>query len=374
MKILYFSQVFAVWGGFERVWTDKMNALSEIPGNEICLVTTDQGNHKVPYPLNQNVRHIDLGIRFVQQYQYRGLKRYWIYQKLVRLFKRKMKTMLEMERPDVIVSNASEFVDFILKCKGTIPLVVESHGTFNRPFHMQEMTITNRIKGYFHQKALKKVDYVVALTHGDAEQWKQVNPNVSIIPNIVTMNDTGVYSDCKAKRVIFVGRLDPQKGYQYLDAIWRIVEKRHPDWRLDIYGEGADLPENKSIIPQGKLVYPHAQTIDILEKYKEGSIFVLTSVYEPFGLVMPEAMSCGIPVVAFDCPYGPSEIITDGKDGFLIDCYNVEAFADKLCLLMENETLRKQMGQNAIQSSQRFTKDKIIPQWDNFFKSLNQNN
>ena len=96
MKILYFSQVFAVWGGFERVWTDKMNALSEIPGNEICLVTTDQGNHKVPYPLNQNVRHIDLGIRFVQQYQYQGLKRYWIYQKLVRLFKRKMKTMLEM--------------------------------------------------------------------------------------------------------------------------------------------------------------------------------------------------------------------------------------------------------------------------------------
>ena len=373
MRIMYFNKVFAAWGGFERVWTDKMNALSEIPGNEICLVTTDQGNHKVPYPLNQNVRHIDLGIRFVQQYQYRGLKRYWIYQKLLRLFKRKMKALLEAERPDVIVSNASEFVDFILKCKGTIPLVVESHGTFNRPFHMQEMIVFNHIKSYFHQKALKKADRVVALTHGDAEQWKQVNPNVSIIPNIVTMNDTGVYSDCKAKRVIFVGRLDPQKGYQYLDAIWRIVEKRHPDWRLDIYGEGADLPENKNIIPQGRQVYPHAQTIDVLDKYKGSSVLVLTSVYEPFGLVMPEAMSCGIPVVAFDCPYGPSEIITDGKDGFLIDCYNVEAFADKLCLLMENETLRKQMGQNAIQSSQRFTKDKIIPQWDSLFKSLNQN-
>ena len=81
-------------------------------------------------------------------------------------------------------------------------------------------------------------------------------------------------------------------------------------------------------------------------------------------------MSCGIPVVAFDCPYGPSEIITDGRDGFLIDCYNVEAFADKLCLLMENETLRKQMGQNAIQSSQRFTKDKIIPQWINLFDGI----
>lgn len=370
MRIMYVSKVFAAWGGFERVWTDKMNALSDIPGNEVCLVTTDQGAHEVPFPLNTNIRHIDLGVRFVQQYQYKGLKRYWVYRILLRLFQRKMKALLEAERPDVLVSNASEFVDYLLKCKGKIPLVVESHGTFNRPFHMQELTVTNRIKGYFHQKALKKADRIVTLTHGDAEQWKKVNPNVSVITNIVTMNDTGMYSNCEAKRVIFVGRLDPQKGYKYLDAIWRIVEKRHPDWRLDIYGEGADLQENKSMIPQGKQVYPHAQTIDALDKYRESSILVLTSVYEPFGLVMPEAMSCGIPVVAFDCPYGPSEIITDGKDGFLVDCYDVEAFADKLCLLIENESLRKQMGQNAILSSQRFTKDKIIPQWINLFDGI----
>ena len=370
MKILYFSQVFAVWGGFERVWTDKMNALSEIPGNEICLVTTDQGGHKVPYALDKKVRHIDLDVHFGQQYQHKGMKRFWVYQKLLRLFKRKMRVLLEVESPDVLVSNASEFVDYIVKCKGKVPLVVESHGTFNRPFHMQEMTFANRIKGYFHHKALKKADHIVALTHGDAEQWKQVNQNVSIISNIVTMNNTGIYSDCEAKRVIFVGRMDPQKGYQYLDAIWRIVEKRHPDWRLDIYGEGANLPKNRAMIPQGKQVYPHPQTIDVLDKYKESSILVLTSVYEPFGLVIPEAMSCGIPVVAFDCPYGPPEIITDGKDGFLIDCYDVEAFADKLCLLIDNEALRKQMGQNAILSSQRFSKDKIIPQWNSFFRSI----
>ena len=124
------------------------------------------------------------------------------------------------------------------------------------------------------------------------------------------------------------------------------------------------------MIPQGKHVFPHAQTLDILDKYKESSILILTSVYEPFGLVMPEAMSCGVPVVAFDCPYGPSEIVTNGKDGFLVSCYDVEAFADKVSLLMENESLRKEMGQNAIQSSQRFTKDKIIPQWISLFESL----
>lgn len=370
MKIIYVNRVFAVWGGFERVWTDKMNALSEIPGNEVCLVTTDQGDHKVPFPLNKQVRHINLDIRFVQQNRHYGLKRYWIYYQLIRFFQRKIKTLIETKRPDVLITSASEFVDFLVECKGGVPLIVESHGTFDRPFHMQEMTITNRIKRYFHNKALSKADRIVALTHGDAEQWKRINPNVSIIPNIVTMNESEIYSSCEAKRVIFVGRMDPQKGYQYLDAIWRIVEERYPDWRLDIYGEGADLKENIGLIPKGKNVYPHGQTLDILDKYKESSILVLTSVYEPFGLVMPEAMSCGIPVVAFDCPYGPSEIITDGIDGFLINCYDVEAFADKLCMLMENNALRKKMGQHATQSALRFNKEKIMPQWNNLFESL----
>ena len=370
MKIVYINRVFAVYGGLERVWTDKMNALAEIPGYEVCLVTTDQGDHKAPYPLNENIRHIDFGIRFTQQYQYKGLKRYWIYYKLIRLFQRKIKTLIEAESPDVLITSASEFVDFLVECKEEVPLIVESHGTFDRPFHMQEMTITNRIKKYFHYKALSKAEQIVALTHGDAEQWRKINPNVSVIPNIVTMNDTDVYSDCEAKRVIFVGRMDSQKGYQYLDVIWRIVEKRHPDWRLDIYGEDADLPENHGLIPKGEHVYPHPQTLDILDKYKESSILILTSIYEPFGLVMPEAMSCGIPVVAFDCSYGPSEIISDGKDGFLIECYDVEAFANRLCMLIENEALRKQMGMYAAQSSLRFKKEVIMPQWNNLFKSL----
>ena len=370
MKIVYVNRVFAVWGGLERVWTDKMNAFSEISSNEVCLVTTDQGAHKVPFPLNKEVRHINLDIRFFQQYRYHGLRRYWKYYQLIRLFQRKIKTLIETESPDVLITSASEFVGFLVECKGEVPLIVESHGTFDRPFHMQTKTITNRIKKYFHYKALSKAEQIVALTHGDAEQWRKINPNVSVIPNIVTMNDTDVYSDCEAKRVIFVGRMDSQKGYQYLDVIWRIVEKRHPDWRLDIYGEDADLPENHGLIPKGEHVYPHPQTLDILDKYKESSILILTSIYEPFGLVMPEAMSCGIPVVAFDCSYGPSEIISDGKDGFLIECYDVEAFANRLCMLIENEALRKQMGQYAAQSSLRFKKEVIMPQWNNLFKSL----
>jgi glycosyltransferase involved in cell wall biosynthesis len=88
---------------------------------------------------------------------------------------------------------------------------------------------------------------------------------------------------------------------------------------------------------------------------------------------MAEAMSCGVPVVAFDCPYGPSEIITDGENGFLVDCFDVEAFAEKVCQLIEDEGLRLRMGRNAISSVQRFSKDKIIPQWQHLFESVVRN-
>jgi glycosyltransferase involved in cell wall biosynthesis len=99
-------------------------------------------------------------------------------------------------------------------------------------------------------------------------------------------------------------------------------------------------------------------------------MLLLTSKFEPFGLVLPEAMSCGLPVVAFDCPYGPADIITDGEDGFLIKNRDVRAFADRVCQLIENPQLRKEMGQHAIASSQRYSANRIMPQWKQLFESM----
>jgi glycosyltransferase involved in cell wall biosynthesis len=107
-----------------------------------------------------------------------------------------------------------------------------------------------------------------------------------------------------------------------------------------------------------------------MEKYIGSSILLLTSLFEPFGLVLPEAMSCGLPVVSFDCPYGPADIITDGVDGFLIKNRDVQAFADRVCQLIEDKELRVRMGQAAIKSSQRYRADVIMPKWKELFESL----
>ena len=117
-------------------------------------------------------------------------------------------------------------------------------------------------------------------------------------------------------------------------------------------------------------IHVYEPSADIMNKYKENSILLLTSLYEPFGLVLPEAMSCGLPVIAFDCPYGPSDIITDGVDGFLIKNRDIEMFADKVCQLIENEELRRRMGKNGIISSQRYRADVIMPKWISLFEEL----
>ena len=222
------------------------------------------------------------------------------------------------------------------------------------------------------QSAVKNAQMVVALTKGDAEEWRKLSSNVCVIPNVVHLNKNRSYSDCTAKSVIFVGRFSKQKDVGSLLHIWNLVHQRHPDWNLHIYGGYGD--EQEALLTEIKQmnanIIVHEPTPDIVEKYKESSILLLTSRYEPFGLVLPEAMSCGLPVVAYDCPYGPADIITDGEDGFLVPKQDIAAFTEKVSLLMDHQELRVKMGMAGIESSQRYAASRIMPLWKNLFKHL----
>ena len=212
----------------------------------------------------------------------------------------------------------------------------------------------------------------VALTNGDADEWRKLTPKVCVIPNVVHLNESGSYSDCTAKSVMYVGRFSKQKDVGSLLCIWNIVHQRYPDWCLHIYagyGEEQDLllAEIKQMNANIKV---HEAISELSEKYKQSSIMLLTSRYEPFGLVLPEAMSCGLPVIAFDCHYGPTDIITDGKDGFLVKNHNIEIFVNKVCKLIDSLELRKMMGQFGIHSSQRYSASFVMPKWTALFEQL----
>jgi glycosyltransferase involved in cell wall biosynthesis len=241
---------------------------------------------------------------------------------------------------------------------------------------MTESEFLTKVKAKHSISSIKNAQIVVALTEGDASEWRKINHRVRVIPNVVHLNETSIYSDCKAESVIFVGRFSKQKNIKSLLEIWKIVHERKPNWQLQIFGGYGE--EQDSLLPiikeMNANIFVHEPTSDIMNKYKESSILVLTSIYEPFGLVLPEAMSCGIPVVAFDCPYGPSDILTDGRDGFVIKDNDIQFFAEKVCLLMDNPDLRIRMGKAGIVSSRRYEAKLIMPQWKELFEQLSIKN
>lgn len=370
MKLLYVTDALAVWGGIERVLSDKMNYLVREYGYDIYVVTADQGSHPIPFPLDERIHVKDLNIRFHQQYRYNGFKRVLKYWELERLFGHRLESYIMEIRPDVISCIRDGYASTVLGLKGAFPVIFESHAMY-RDVAFENSTLLHRLVTYWKRRKLRNLDKLVALTQGDADDWKRVCHRISVIPNVVHLNESGNYSRCESKKAIFVGRFDVQKDFGTMLDIWALVQQRHPEWILNVYGNGELKPAFQELVEQRNLnIVIHPAVPNIMEKYKESSMLLMSSLYEPFGLVLVEAMSCGLPVVAFNCPYGPSDIINDGTDGFLVEGRNVEAFANRVCQLMEDEDLRKQMGKAAILSAQRYNSDAIMPQWDRLFTHL----
>ena len=371
MRVLYIFRSLAVWGGIERVLVDKMNYLASVFGYEVYMLTTCQGDHPIPYHIDSAVHLDDLGIQFHRQYQYQGLHRILDGYQRTRLFEKRLSERLLVIRPDVIICTTADPVNSIAKVKGSIPLVVESHSICSRTFG--EKGLRQRHVAHLLKKGLKKASCVVALTNGDAMEWRAFHPNVKVIPNIVHLNEGGI-SNCQNKRVIWVGRFDYQKRPLEMVQIWQQIHPAFPEWHLDIYGEGElkQLLQN-AISSQNMNIHLHEPTNQILDAYRHSSLLVATSLYEPFGLVIPEAMSCGLPVISYDSQFGPASIISDGNDGFLIENDNQEMFVNRLSRSMHDEPLRMFMGMNAIESSKRFSSDIIMPKWETLFSELNSN-
>lgn len=370
MRILYVFRSLAVWGGIERVLVEKMNFLSSVYGYNVYIITSDQGNHPIPYHLEDKVHIEDLNIRFHQQYQYNIVKRQWVKKRLKQEYEQRLAECILQIQPDIIVCTTADHIDSLVKLKGSIPLVVESHSICLRTIADGRFCLQRKWYKYHYLKALSKVDFIVALTEGDANEWRKVHPHVVVIPNIVHLND-GAVSTLENKMVIWVGRFDYQKRPLEMVRIWEKIQPQFPDWQLHIYGEGEQRQELEDKVRSlGMNIKIHQPTEFIFDCYRESSILVSTSLFEPFGLVIPEAMSCGLPVVVFDCPYGPSGIVTDGEDGFLIPNRDIRLFVEKVCLLMENESLRLKLGKAGSVSSRQYDASNIIPQWKQLFEEL----
>ena len=180
-------------------------------------------------------------------------------------------------------------------------------------------------------------------------------------------------STLKSKTVVTAGRLTAQKNFASLISAWKIVNKSHPDWKLEIWGEGSRRNELQQQIEDLQLrdsASLMGYTDDIISKFADASIFVCSSKFEGFGLVIVEAMSCGLPVVSYSCPCGPKDIITDGTDGFLVSIGDEQIMAERINYLIEHLDSRLVMGQAALDKSKQYSTDVITSKWMELFDSI----
>lgn len=265
---------------------------------------------------------------------------------------------------------------FISKLKeNKIKIIGEFHfSKYFRELSLKEITIIDKLK-LFRNKltekmVVKKCDEFIILTEEDREQWN--NPRIKVIPNSLSFYPSEV-SKCENKKIISVGRLEYQKGYDILIEIWKKVFEKHRDWILEIYGEGSlrkELEEKIKRLGLKNSLLLKGAVSNIQERYLESSIYVMTSRYEGLGMVLIEAMACGLPLVSFDCPCGPKDVITDKEDGYICKFGNIEEMAKKICDLIENEEKRKKFGKKARENSLRYEESKIMNQWKNLFENL----
>ena len=378
MKIMYIIKSFAMKAGVERVISDKMNYLVE-HGYEVIMVTYEQGNHPHAFLLNPSIPHYNIDARFFKLSQMPVWRRPLERKSMCRRFKKGLQAAIDQEQPDIIIATtySMKLLGIILKVRTNAHRLLESHiacYTVRKAFDYREKPLLKFFAALYDKMVfarIRKFEKLIVLTQGDAHDWKQYIDNVTVIPNPVTLYpDEVLPHDGKDHRIIAAGRLHEQKGFDLLIDSFAFIADKCPGWRIDIYGSGEDEQKLQDSIRQNGLegrinILP--PTSDIYKEYQRSDFLVMSSRYEGFGLVLVEAMSCGIPCVSFRCKYGPEEIIHDGEDGLLVKDGNIEELATKMLWMIRHDEERLQMGEKARQTARSYEKDTVMREWITLF-------
>lgn len=376
MKIIYCTHSTCNPGGMERVLLNKVTYLSQLPGWKVAVVTTDQNQRPPFYPFPEKVRMTDLGINYSEDNGKGAWKKITGYLRKRKEHKRKLTALLLKEKPDIVVSLYPSESSFIPDIKDGSKKVLELH--YCKFFRLQYgrkglLGWIDKLRTRQDEQIVRRFDKFVVLTNEDRGYWGNL-PNIEVIPN-AAMHVSDAYSDVMNKRVIAVGRLDYQKGFDRLIQAWQLVRHtgKFTDWKLDIFGQGEWREMLQQMIDKAELqntVCLNRPTKQIGEEYVKSDMLVMSSNYEGFPMVMIEAMACGLPVVSFDYKCGPKDIIQTGINGLLVPNGDIQALADAMMKVMADEAYRKLLSQNARKVVDTYSEQAVMSQWIRLFTSI----
>jgi len=351
-----------VAGGAERVAATLVNHWSAI-GHEVALLTVASTDLDF-YSLDERVTRIALNLNR-SSLNWRD----FVHDNFKRL--RKLRSAIRDFEPDVILSFLDTTnVRMLLASIGTgVPVIVEEH---TDPTQSSLGGTVRLLRRLLYRRAR-----AVVVLHPGIARWARDfvgSEAIHVIPNPISpqFHQNGRVERAKGGHcIIAIGRLEPVKGFDMLLRAFAEPAKQHPGWTLKIIGDGSKRDQLQALASalqiRDRVIWEGA----IKEPEKEllrSDLFVLSSRYEGFPMALLEAMACGLPVVSFDCPSGPREIIHDGEDGLLVPPNEIGALATAMSRLMSSENERKRLGERAAHVVDRFGLPRIADMWAAVFE------
>lgn len=357
-KILFYFNSMSGSGGIERVIANLTSVLCN--DYEIHILTKD--NNPSFYKLNSKIIKESLCIPLQMDMRYRHKRIFAVIYNFCASIN-KLKQYLINLNPDYIYT-ATPMTALEISVLGSTykkKLVISEHASYyayNR--------IYKAVKNYIYPKAY----YVSVPTQMDTEIYINMGCNAIYIPHLSPFKQSHKHPMDK-NIALNVGRLTSDKQQLLLLKMWKEISASLSDtWVLKIVGDGEEHDILSEYIANNQLtnVKLIPATTEISQYYEEASIFLFSSYMEGFGMVLLEAMAYGIPCISFDCPSGPRDIIKNGKNGWLIDCYNTNQYIKQSILLMNNLSLLESMSEEAINTIKKWDNHQIIELWKKLFK------
>ena len=375
MKLIYCFASLYNPGGIERVLLNKVRWFAALGGYELLIVTTDQQGKPPFYAFPPEVRMTDLEINYSLDNGRSPLMKILSYFRKRRIHRKRLTELLMRERADIVVSLFPSESSFIPDIRDGSKKVLELH--YNRFFRLQYnrsglLGLADRFRMRQDDRLVRRFDRFVVLTQEDAGYWGAL-PNLAVIPNAApTVPD--VSYDPQSRRVIAVGRLDYQKGFDRLLDAWALIPAAiREGWSLDIFGQGeweSILREQAVRLGIADSARINRPTGRIFDEYARSAFLAMSSHFEGLPMVMIEAMACGLPVVSFDYPCGPKDIIREGENGLLVPEGNIDALASAMARMMSDEVLRSVMSVKTAEIQQVYSEEVVMQLWTRCFQNL----